>query len=101
MENAGATPAPLLTKARGRAIDIPLLFLLAQPDPQIRRAGSAAHILGHAIEQAVDEAGLALVVKGVGDIDIFADDRAGADIIARQPDTAGKIQVMLMQGLNF
>src|SRR3954454_14767807 len=34
-----------------------------------------ADTLGNRVEQAVDEAALALVVKGVGDVDIFGDDR--------------------------
>src|SRR5512145_2449721 len=44
---------------------------------------SGPHLLGDGVEQAVDEAALALVVEGVGDVDIFANHARGRDVGAR------------------
>src|SRR5687768_4816682 len=46
------------------------------PPPSRGRAQLEAHILADRVEQAVDEADLALVVEGLGDVDIFRDDAA-------------------------
>src|SRR3954469_17525402 len=43
------------------------------------RAGGA-RVLGDRVEQPVDEPAFAFVVKGVGDVDIFGDDRADRHI---------------------
>src|SRR3954469_10918521 len=37
-------------------------------------------VLGDRVEQPVDEAAFAFVVKGVGDVDIFGDDRTDRDV---------------------
>ena len=57
----------------------------AARSPRIRaslgpRRGRASFAIG--VEQAVDEAALALVVEGVGDVDIFGDDRADRHVAA-------------------
>ena len=47
---------------------------------RITLARGRPHLLGDGVEQAVDEAALALVVKGLGDVDIFGDDGGDRDV---------------------
>src|SRR5215213_8371777 len=46
------------------------------PSPYQEGLESTPHVFREGVEQAVDEAGLALVVKGLGDVDIFGDHAA-------------------------
>src|SRR4051794_8246174 len=47
-----------------------------------REDKSPPDVLRHRVEDAVDEAGLLLAVKGLRDVDIFGDDAAGGDVDA-------------------
>src|SRR5687767_11831865 len=75
---SSASPRAAGSVANRRSRSIASASFIASQSP----GGGGPRFLGDGVEQAVDEAALALVVKGVGDVDIFRDHRADRHVVA-------------------